>query len=275
MLTQGGGVTGLSSLMYNAGFILFFTLLSLPLVYGFAAIYRSARVDLFWLKKFKGKAGLVLACGAIIVLGTVLLFRPVYDERWEPQVKVTQSFTLGADSGIVSVNSGEYLKGVRFRYDGRDTTITEKTLSALLPTARPATVPWLRVQDSTSRDAAPGDTLRTVTRVLTLSSARRPFTVTVSYRSASAFTVSSPWLLRGKTRMQKDSENAKSYTWYSFPDTVLVVPVTFALRDSQKIRESIEVVYDSLAYPITMVRDLTSFTQRTVVSATRTFGAER
>lgn len=274
MLTQSPGNGGFAGLIYNAGFILVFSLLSLPLVYGFAAIYRSAKVDLFWLKKFKGKVGLVFSSVAVIVLVTVLLFRPVYNERWEPQVRVVQQFTVGADSGSVLVNSGEYLKGVRFRYDGRDTTITHRVLHASLPTARPAVVGWLQVRDSTTRDSVPGDTLRKFTRVLTLTSARRPFTVTVSYRSASGFDASSPWLLRGKQRRENDTENSKSYTWYAFPDTVLVIPVTFALRDSQKVRESIEVVYDSLAYPITMDRDLTSFTQRTIVSATRTFGAE-
>jgi hypothetical protein len=274
VLTQSPAASGFRALLYNAGFILVYAILSLPLVYAFAAIYRSAKSDLFWLKKFRGKAGLVFSSVAVIVLITVLMFRPVYDEKWEPQVRVTQQFTMGADSGTVMANSGEYLKGVRFRYDGRDTTIKERTLHVSLPTARPAIVEWLNLRDSTHQVSAPGDTLRKVSRVLTLISARRPYTVTVSYRSASAFEISSPWQLRGKQRMEQDTEKSKTYTWYAFPDTLLVIPVTFALRDTQKIRESIEVVYDSLAYPITMDRDLTSFTQRTVVNASRTFGAE-
>jgi len=73
--------------------------------------------------------------------------------------------------------------------------------------------------------------------------------------------------------MEKESDRLKSFSWYAFPESVLVIPVTFTLRDTQKVRETIEVTFDSLAYPVIMHRDETYFTKRSVVNATRTFGA--
>jgi hypothetical protein len=63
------------------------------------------------------------------------------------------------------------------------------------------------------------------------------------------------------------------FSWYAFPDSELVIPVTFALRDTQKVRESIEVTYSELAYPMKFARALSYFQPRTIVMATGSFSA--
>jgi hypothetical protein len=129
MLAHAQMPSFLSSVLYNLGFVLFFTLISLPYVYAFAAVYRDSGRDLFWLKKFRGSAGVALAgCGAAVT-AVLLLLRPVYDPLWETSVSVTQTYRLGADSGTVSLSSGEYLRGVRCVYDGRDTTLEASVTS--------------------------------------------------------------------------------------------------------------------------------------------------
>jgi hypothetical protein len=262
-----------SSVLYNLGFVLVFTLLSLPYVYAFAAVYRDSGRDLFWLKKFRGTPGLVLAgCGAAVT-AVVLLLRPVYDPLWETSVSVTQTYRVGTDSGAVRLSSGEYLKGIRCVLDGRDSTLETRSTSAVLPTERPAVVGWLTVDTSMTRGPENADTTSVVARRLVLHSSLRPLTVTVSYRSEKPFTAVSPWVTGVRRGVVADSARYKSFSWYSFPDTPLVIPVTFALRDSQKVRETIEVTYDSLAYPLALSRDLTYFVKRTIVEAGSTFSA--
>ena len=273
ILAQASLDTLLLSVLHNGVLILGFSLLSLPFVFGFAAVYRSAEVDLFWLKKFKGTAGLVAVSGAICITGAYLLLQPVYDDMWQQSVRIQQTYVLGADSGTVALSSGEFLNGVRLSYDGRDTTLSGRFIRTTLVTAQPATVPWLAVTDAVVPGVPPADSLRKFTRRVTLNSTFRPLAVSITYRSAAPFTAESPWAAGSRRRMERDSTRVKSFTWYAFPDTELVVPVTFTVADTQKIRENIEVTYSRLAYPLRAERELTWFTARTTVTADTAFGA--
>jgi hypothetical protein len=117
------------------------------------------------------------------------------------------------------------------------------------------------------------DTTNVFARRIVLHSALRPLSVTVSYRSEKPFTAASPWVTGVRRGVVADSGRYKTFSWYAFPDTPLVVPVTFTLRDSQKVHETVEVTYDSLAYPLSLGRDLTYFVKRTIVNAGATFGS--
>ncbi len=263
----------LSSVLYNLGFVLFFTLISIPYVYAFAAVYRDSGRDLFWLKKFGGRTGLALAgCGAAVT-ALLLLLRPVYDPLWETSVSVTQSYVLGAPSGVVSLSSGEYLKGIRYVYEGRDSILDARITSASLPACPPPPAGWLTVDTSTSAGMERGDTTSVFERRLVLHSVLRPLSVTVSYRSEKPFTVTSPWVTGRRRGIVADSGRYKTFSWYAFPDTPLVIPVTFTLRDTQTVHETVEVTYDSLACSLALGRELTYFVKRTIVNAGATFGS--
>jgi hypothetical protein len=263
----------LTSALYNAGFILFFSLLSVPFVYAAAAVYRDSQVDLFWLKKFGTRAGLLAASGAAAATAVMLLLRPVYDPLWESSVSVTQTYRLGADSGAVNLSSGEYLRGIRVVDDGRDSLLDAGVTSAPLRTAHPSRVGWLTLDTLVTRIAQQGDSTQLLERRLVLQSALRPLSVTVSYRSDRPFSASSPWVAGSRRRAAADPGKNKFFTWYAFPDTPLVVPVTFTLRDSQVVHETVEVTYDTLACPLSFARDLTYFVKRTVVDANGSFSA--
>ncbi len=261
-----------ASLMYNVGFVIFFSVIALPFVYAFAAVYRSSGRDLFFLKKFSGTAGLAAACGGAVVTAVILLTRPVYGPFWEKSVDVTQTYTVGADSGVVSLKSGEYLSGIRCTIDGRDTTLESHATDMRLATPRPARVAWLSVDTATTPAPSQGDTLRVFERRLVIHSAVRPLSVSVGYRSERPFGAASHWVRGVRRGAASDTLRSKTFTWYAFPDTPLVVPVTFTLRDSQVVHETVEVAYDTLAYPLAFGRDLTYFIKRTVVDAGGTFG---
>lgn len=72
--------------------------------------------------------------------------------------------------------------------------------------------------------------------------------------------------------MERQTERVKTFSWYAFPDTSLVVPLTFTLKDTQKVSEAVEVVYDSLSYPLALERGLTYFTKRTILRREEKFG---
>jgi len=262
-----------SSVLYNLGFVLFFSLVSLPYVYAFAAVYRDSGRDLFYLKRFRSNAALALVCAGAVVTAIVLLLRPVYDQKWETSVAVTQSYSLGADSGTVNLSSGEYLKGIRYTYEGRDSVFGANVTSASLPARRPPLHTWLALDASMNGTMERKDSTIVFGRRLVLHTALRPLLVTVSYRSEKPFSAASPWVTGLRHGAAADSGRYKTFTWYAFPDTPLVVPVTFTLSDSQKVRETVEATFDTLAYPLALGRDLTYFVKRTVVNAGDTLSA--
>jgi hypothetical protein len=271
--TQSPG-SALGSLIRGISLPVLFTLYSIPLVYVFAAIYRSAEGDLFWLKEFRKRWGLFAAAGSTLVMAVIVIFRMPYNATWEPIVRIVQVATAGADSGSINMDSGEYLRGVRLSLDGKDTVIDANVTFAPILTARPASIPWLAIEETTLVRPAADDSLVSLAHTLILKNSRRPLLVTVAYRSDRKFELSSPWTAGGGRRRSTDSERQKTFTWYAFPDSTLIIPVTFSVRDTQKIRESIEVTYDSIAYPLTVHREGSVFTQRATVSASSTFPAD-
>ena len=261
-----------ASAAYNGGFIVFYTLVSLPFVFAFAGVYRDSGVDLFWLRRFGRSGGLVLAAAGALATGAVLCARPVYDRLWEPGVSITQRYQLGDARGTIVMESGEYLAGVRYTCEGRDTLLDGRSTQVTVPTQGSATVSWLAVDAAVSAPSGASDTTAEFTRRITIHPTLRPYTVTVSYHSASPFLALSPWAKGLRRGSGADTAKNATFTWYSFPDTPLVVPVTFTLRDSQQVSETVEVTYDSLACPVAASRPLTYFTPRTVVDAAATFG---
>ncbi|HTR99126.1 MAG TPA: M28 family peptidase, partial [Bacteroidota bacterium] len=261
-----------ASILYETGFILWYSLMALPFVFAFAAVYRDSGVDLFWLRMFGSAPGLYAAAAGAILTGTILCGRPVYDRLWEPNVNITQSYTLGAAKGTVTLESGEYLDGIRFACGGRDTALGGRETQVSVPGCGDAAVSWLALDTAVTSAERATDSTATFTRRITLHPTLRPYTVTVSYRSALPFTASSRWAKGSRHGLHTDTTRNAVFTWYSFPDTPLVVPVTFTLRDTQRVSETVEVTYDSLACGLAAARPLTCFTPRTVVDRVTAFG---
>ena len=117
--------------------------------------------------------------------------------------------------------------------------------------------------------------MRKMTRDVTIHSVTRPYRVQVRYSSELPLDLSSPWAYQRAGRFEKESDRVGVFSWYSFPDTLLEIPVTFSLRDTQRVQEKIEVTFDTLAYPMHLAKDLTDFEKRTVVTHSREFQAPR
>ena len=259
---------------YNLTFVFFFWLLSLPFAYAFAAVYRSANADLFWLKKFKTIPALITTLLVATGLTMYLSSRPVYGRDWFSVVRVNQKYSIGSDSSSITLKGSEFLKGVHMWLDGEQSVFEERMNFSELRPARSTAVDWCSMSaTNVERDSsADADSLTRIERRIEVRSKFRPLYVSIVFRSSEPIEVTSPWSHGSDRRTGKESPTMKSFSWYSFPDTPLVVPVTFALRDSQTVAETIEVLFDSLAYPVALGRVHTNFIKRTTVSSQDTFG---
>jgi len=258
--------------LVDAGYVLVFTILSLPFVFGFAAVYTSAGCDLYFLKQFRKKAALIVLLPAIGILAVVLLNRPVYDPRWERSVRAEQRYEIGSDSSVLVVRGAEFLDGLHVGIAGRDSVLLGE-LNVFSPRLeKPSKVEWLAVssRQEIQQDTSVNDSSLWILRTVELTGTRRPLLVEIKYRSDQPFELRSRWSTGARRARMQKSEKVRTLTWYAFPDSVLEVPVTLTMKPGQKLIEGIVVTYPELAAPVTLRRELTTVITRTVVSRTDT-----
>ncbi len=82
----------------------------------------------------------------------------------------------------------------------------------------------------------------------------------------------SRWAITGRVRGQPPSPRRRALIWDSFPDSILIVPVTFSLREGERVTERIDVTYDTLFTPIRCKKDFAYCTMRTIVRREDSFG---
>ena len=265
-------VEGFSALLYDAGWILFFGFLALPFVYAYAALQRDSGADLLFIRRF-GLSALpaILVAAAAVAVGVYLSVQPVYQGAWLREIRVEhQAGNAGPEE--ITIRSSEYLDGVAVHTPGRDTTLHGR-IRSYLPDTHPG-VPMVKIH---SRDSlvARGDNAWTVQRVLLIGSVRRPYHVEVAYTSDQPFDLSSPWAIGGGRRRGEAGRLRKVLTWYSFPDTLLHIPVTLSCNDSQRVVQTTEVVFDTVAYPLRAEAEDATTVYRTRVTERDTIGVAR
>ncbi|MBI5473217.1 MAG: M28 family peptidase [Ignavibacteriae bacterium] len=246
--------------------------LSLPFMHAFAAVYRSSSTDFFWLKKFRSVAGIVLTLIVFVAVSVYLAFQPSYDRKWFNDVRVEHEYKPGLDTSAIVIRGSEYFDGLSGSINGRDTTLSGRINLVELPTIGHADNDWLRLTRTGPRENI-SDSVWQLDRVLELHSRFRPLRVDVVYESSEPFEIESEWAHGPKLRepSKRESDKRKVFRWYSFPDTLLTIPITFTLRDSQQVSEFVEVVFDSVNYPINLKREFTNVGFRTTITATDTF----
>jgi len=245
----------------NAGVIVFYSLFLLPVLYGFVGVARDTarlRTTGAFLASKKTLVGSLAVCIALCVF---LVPRPAYNELWYRDVNVNQQVDLGKHSREISIESPEYLTGVRIHYGSSDTLIGTKTQTATLISGPEFDTTWLTVtQKQQTRQS--GDTCFFDVE-LSLRSKLRPYTVNVIYSTGKdeipGFT--SAIFSTGERPAGKGEERV--FRWYSFPDTNITIPVQFMVVGDDSVGEKIEVTYDTLASPMRCERELTSFILRT------------
>jgi hypothetical protein len=267
--------TALSLIGYEAAFIVGFTLISMPFVYGFVAIYRDGSTDLFWINRFRTQRGLTLVFIPPVLLSGVLYFvRPSYDQKWYSILRIEQRASAGADSSVVKITSSEYFNDFVLSLGGKTIELNGRENFAEISPDKPSGVAWSVCEtriDSSAR-SVDRDSLWIVTRTLLVHSVRRPLRVEVRYTSDKTLAMNSPWAYKRGGRFESESDTVGVFTWYAFPDTLLKVPVTFSLVKNQKVCEMVDVTFDTLACPVQASRPMTNIRLRTIVTARHEFG---
>lgn len=245
----------------NAGVVVFYSLFLLPVLFGFAAVTRDTvrlRNAGTFLSSKKALVGSLAVC---IVLCVYLIPRPTYNKLWYRDVYVNQQVDLGKHSKEISIESPEYLAGVRMHYGTSDTLINSKTQTATLIPGPEFDTTWLAV--TRKQQTHQSDDTCFFEVELSLRSKLRPYTVNVVYSTGRdeipGFT--SPIFSTGAWPSGRGEERV--FRWYSFPDTNIILPVEFEVVGNDSVEEKIEVTYDTLACPMRCERELTSFILRT------------
>jgi hypothetical protein len=257
--------------LYETAFIVLFTLLSLPLVFAFAAAYRSGNGDLFGLKTFRGRYGLIAVGAGLVVVGTFLFAQPVYDRLWFSTIRVEEQITKispDSTSHVIEVKSSEPLRGTLLRADGRDSVLTESSnYMQMIPPQRGISL-WVSVSTHDSTTGTAGDSAVSVAGFIEVHAAFRPLRVDVMLESQQPFTVQSPWAHGGRSPdpTLRESDRRKRMSWYAFPDTLLQIPITMEAKPNQNIARTVRVTFDSLMSSFRLKRDFTNVGYRTIAT---------
>ena len=244
----------------NAGIIIFYSLFLLPLLYGLVAVARDTARLRNAGTFLSSKKALISSLAVCTVLCVYLIPRPTYNGLWYRDVYVNQQVDIGKHTKGISIESPEYLTGVRMHYGSSDTLISSKTQTATLMPGPEFDTTWLAV--TRKRERQFGDTCLFDIE-LSLCSQLRPYAVSVTYSSGKDEITgfSSPIFSTGERPSGKGEERV--FRWYSFPDTNIILPVEFEVAGNDSVEEKIEVTYDTLACPMRCERELTSFILRT------------
>ena len=240
----------------SAGVVAAFMFFFLPIMCGFVAVARDnnslKNLGAFFASK-KALAGSLLGCVAFFIY---LLPRPAYNNLWYRPVHIDQKIDLSSHSTEIVLESPEYLSGIRIHHGNSDTLIETKTQSVTINPRSDVDTSWLLVDRKEQKEQS-GDTT-TYNVELSFSSKFRPYTVSVTYsrneKEIQGFSSSV---------FSREDRHGETFRWYSFPDTIINLPVRFQVVGDDSVRENIEVVYDKLAYPMECTRELTYFTPRT------------
>ena len=245
-----------SYILYNGIFILFFSLYLLPFFYAFTAVVRDAPSLQRIVNMIKSKWVLGASITACAVLCAHLLSAPSYNNFWYRSVRMIEQVNLNKHSTSAALSSSEYLSGIKLEHGGIDTMFDSRTIFASIAPRGAFDTTWLYVERSESRKRLEDTTRYDVN--LSLHTKMRPYTVNVTYSSGTKE-------LRNFSTHWKytDNDKQKYIDWYSFPDTMLNIPVTFDIAAKDSVREKINVVFDILAYPMEARRELTYVIPRT------------
>jgi hypothetical protein len=153
------------------------------------------------------------------------------------------------------------LKGTSASYRGRDTTLASRTCEVTLDTVSldPAQG-WVTVQHALNVDK---DSVTRLRLNAGIHSKYRPYSLFVTYST-------------GKGRFRDISTGlpaeitgrSVSYFWYSFPDTLIDVPLTCTLSGVDSLTETVEATFTQQVVPLKLQKEHSTTISRTIVRRT-------
>ncbi len=250
---------GAAGLFLHLFYIIFFSLWSFSFLLAFAALRFDSEGGSAWLQSFKkplgGIASATAALGMVIYLVTV----PSYSDEWKPAITVRQNIDLDSGTGTVDVVGKEYLGGTRIRTQEGDTLVTDHSHRVrilkkdLQPDQR-----WLNVERTIE---AVRDSNSAFSILLKIRMPHRPYTLTVTYRGGNdtPHDVSTAYVW-------SPGPSSVSLRWYSFPDSILTIPISFTVQGADSVKEYIEATFLEQPFAVEVQNDAASVVRRTTVS---------
>ncbi|MEK7118739.1 MAG: hypothetical protein AAB869_03960, partial [Patescibacteria group bacterium] len=138
--------------------------------------------------------------------------------------------------GKLFVRSSEYLANTRLRFGSTDTMIQSITTQFAYNRLHAPQEGWISTERDVTTTAVDSGT--TFTMLVKLHMKHRPYTLRVTYSSGKHFIrdVSTPFA-------SSTSGNLLTIQWYSFPDTLLLIPVQFTVVGADSVTERIEATF--------------------------------
>ena len=234
-----------------------------PFLGSFVGIYKESGRDLFLIKRFKTKWPGIALAAAIVGYTFYLIPRPSYSETWRRNIHVDENVDLARGTTSIWLRSPEYLKEVRITHAQGDTVLSLRDFQYKVATDEPFGTDWLRWERNGSVGKSDGMTRYDLE--LRMHFTRRPYRLEVSYRTDSAS------FRNIQTPLAYSSDKDRlTFSWYSFPDTVVSIPLSFDLASADTVREQITATFDDLAYPLGLQGAQANFILRTSVHNSET-----
>ncbi|MBI5215758.1 MAG: M28 family peptidase [Ignavibacteriae bacterium] len=230
----------MTSAVFNGAMVLFLCLYVLPLLYLSAAVFRTMPSFTHSLRFLKSKRTVLGTFTMFFSFAFLLTNVPAHNKIWQREIEANIEYNLETTSGTFKLRSFEYLNDIEVTYNGKRIKVNERVTEKELPF--PALFDSsLTLVHRTETKNVHGDTTD-YNIELTITSKKRPYKVDVSYSSSAEQKppeISTP--LRFTTK-----KDTRVIEWFSFPDTLLAIPVQFQVVGNDTVKEKIRVVFSEL-----------------------------
>ncbi|MBM4166774.1 MAG: M28 family peptidase [Ignavibacteria bacterium] len=250
--------------LYNVIAVFVVSLAVIPFCFALAVIYRNSTQIQFLVQYFRSNnVGMILG---LVFLGMIFWTstNESYTRRLERKVKIEEHFDGNSGKQSITVKSNDYLSDVQLKTATYDTTIQKKILNLSLPFTDSLKHSWVTLE----REKEISQRNDTITYNITLhiSTTEKPYVVDVVYQcnNGSFRNIETPFLYT-------QSHDKIKFTFYSFPETPLHIPVAFQTIGDSNATEQTTVTFDKLFLPVQGERVNTYFILRSVFTNSFTY----
>ena len=251
---------GIVKLFLNVGVILIFSVYILPFLFAITTVIKDSKPLYLFIVKLRSRTSFIVLTAVFVGLSFYLFSIPRFNSLWYRNVDIEQEYNMSTGVKTINVKGSEYLDGLKIESPSGDSLIGGRITSMDIKPEAGFDTSWVSVSRQEQKHRFNDTTHYDIE--LTLSTKSRPYTVSITYSIAgkemNAF--DTPWQYR-------TNKSGKNIYWYSFPDSILTIPVKFSTIGNDSVKENIEVVFDKLAYPIKIEGKMTDVIPRTKYTA--------
>ncbi|MBI3193268.1 MAG: Zn-dependent exopeptidase M28 [Ignavibacteriae bacterium] len=230
--------------LFNGMMVIVFTLYILPFLFAIAAVIRQTPEFVTTLRFAKSKWTFAFTFITFSVAAILLTNLPAYSNLWYRNIHADISYNMENKESSFKLKSSEYLDGVHVSFDNQTTTLNGRITEKELPFPSTFDSTLVLVHRTETKNTH-GDTTN-YTIELSLTMKKRPYRVSIGYSSGNEKeipSISTPFVVTTR-------KNERRIEWYSFPETLLIIPVQFQVIGNDTVKEKISVVFSELPFGV-------------------------